>query len=189
MVPPLISPTSDLNPLAASAYFPTRTAYYPSTIDGCLMMPEAPPFPFNSAGTLYMCPPALPAVIARSTRYPPDDFSSFQQPDQRNEHENSTTVPAVNSASPPTMDSNDTGIIDSTATSVDDNQQRGPASLANEIRLCSIADAPLILVTKDEDRERSTSTESLTSSRYEEQQSTNEEEKTDKDTSVKSSPT
>ena len=25
-------------------------------------MPEAPPFPFNSAGTLYMCPPALTSI-------------------------------------------------------------------------------------------------------------------------------
>lgn len=185
MVPPLIAPSSDLNPLAASAYFPTRTAYYPTAIDGCIMMPEAPPFPFNSAGTLYMYPQTLPAVLSRSPRYQADDFASFQQPDQRNEHEHD--APPV-----PSKESNDTGVIDSTATSVDDTQppqSDATAGLDSEVRLCSIADAPLALVTTDADRARSTSTESLTSSQHEEQQSVTEEEKPDNDTDAKNTST
>ena len=75
--------SSDLNALAASAYFPPRTNYYPQTMDGCLIMPEVPPFPFNSAGTLYMCPPVLPN-LSRSNR-----ISSFQQSNRRNENGNS----------------------------------------------------------------------------------------------------
>ena len=43
-------------------------------------------------------------------------------------------------------------------------------------RPCSIADAPLTLVTSDDSRERSTSTESLASSKYDEQESTEEEQ-------------
>jgi hypothetical protein len=127
-------------------------------------MPEAPPFPFNSAGTLYMCPPTLTSV-SRTNR-----LSSFQQSNRRienennniNHHQNIDTT--INSSSTLSKDSNDTSIIDS----IDDNQS------------CSITDAPLTLVKQDDERERSTSTESLTSSKYDEQQQqqqlTNEEE-------------
>jgi hypothetical protein len=177
-IPP-IAAASDLNALAASAYFPTRPNYYPSTIDGCLIMPEAPPFPFNSAGTLYMCPPTLTSV-SRSNR-----FSSFQQLNRRIENENNNNTnpvidTTINSSSTPSKDSNDASIIDSTTISIDDNQQ-DPSLIKQNIRTCSIADAPLTLVTQDDERERSTSTESLTSSKYDEQQLTNEEEKQEND--------
>ncbi|UJR28839.1 hypothetical protein I4U23_010063 [Adineta vaga] len=180
---PLIGPSSNLNPLAANVYFPPRTDYYPSTMDGCIMMPEAPPFPFNSSGTLYMCPPMI-SSISRSNRYHPQDNSSFQPSNRRHENGITDTNTTINSSSSPSKDSNDTSIIDSTTTSVDDNQQQDLPSTTDQIRLCSIADVPLTLVTKDEDRERSTSTESLTSSRYDEQQSINEEEKPDRNSIV-----
>jgi hypothetical protein len=131
-------------------------------------MPEAPPFPFNSAGTLYMCPPTLTSV-PRSNRYHINGLSSYQQSNRHIENGNSTNDATINSSSSLSKDSNDTSIIDSTTTSIDDNQQ--------DIHPCSIADGPLTLVTKDDERERSTSTESLTSSKYDEQQSINEEEK------------
>lgn len=130
-------------------------------------MPEAPPFPFNSAGTLYMCPPPpILTSVSRSNRY-----SSYQQLNRRNEngtHTDSNNDATINSSSTPSKDSNDT--------SIDDNQQ-DISLLTEELRPCSIADAPLILVKNDNERERSTSTESLTSSKYDEQQSTTEEEK------------
>jgi len=157
--------SSDLNAFASNVYYPPRTNYYPSTIDGCIMMPEAPPFPFNSAGTLYMCPPTLTSV-SRSNRY-----SSFQQSNRRNENgynTNQNIDTTINSSSTPSKDSS---IIDSTTISIDDNQQN---------LSCSIANAPIRLVTNDE-RDRSTSTESLTSSKYAEQQLINEDEKPDND--------
>jgi hypothetical protein len=142
------------------------------------MMPEAPPFPFNSAGTLYMCPPAFTSV-PRSTRYNTNGVSTFQQSNRQTENgniNNPNSDGTINSSSSLSKDSNDTSIIDSTTTSIDDHPQ--DISLTTEdIRPCSIADAPLTLVTLDDERERSTSTESLTSSRFDEQQSINEEEK------------
>lgn len=53
--------TSDLNPLAASAFYPT------SIVDPCVLMPEAPPFPFNSAGTVHLYPTTVP-ILSRSNR-------------------------------------------------------------------------------------------------------------------------
>ncbi|CAF1153962.1 unnamed protein product [Rotaria sordida] len=158
---PLIHPTSDLNILAANAYFPPRTNYYPTTIDGCIIMPEAPPFPFNSAGTLYMYPTPLPS-ISRSDRY---NTNGFQQQIQQNENINTTLSPSKNS--------NDTSGVDSSTTLSNDDHQQQDSSLPQP---CSIADAPVILVTSDDLRERSESTESLTSSKYDEEQSTKEEE-------------
>lgn len=164
----MAAPTSDLNALAASVYFPPRPNYYPSPTDGCVLMPEAPPFPFNSAGTLYMCPPTL-TFIPPSNRY-----SSYQQSNRRNENGNninSNIDTTINSSSTPSKDSNDT--------SIDENQQ-DLSLLTENLQPCSIADAPLPLVTNYNQRERSTSTESLTSSKYDEQQSTTEEEKQEK---------
>ena len=165
----MVGPTSDLNALAAGVYFPPRPNYYAPVVDGCLMMPEAPPFPFNSAGTLYMCPPTLTSV-SRSNRYPP-----VQQSYRRSENGNfnpNNDITTNSSSPPPSKDSNDNSIIDSTTISTDDNQQN---------LSCSIVDAPLPLVTKDDERERSTSTESLASSKYDEQQQqlTTEDEKQD----------
>jgi hypothetical protein len=127
--------------LAANAYYPPRTGYYPSTIDGCLMMPEAPPFPFNSAGTLYIYPPNLTSI---------SHLNGYQQEIQRNEYTS------------PSKDSSDTSGIDSTTISSNDDNQQQDISLP---RPCSIADAPLTLVTSDDSRERSTSTESIASSK------------------------
>jgi hypothetical protein len=168
-----MAPSSELNALAASVYFPPRSGYYPSTIDGCLMMPEAPPFPFNSAGTLYMCQPPLPTTIPRSNRSNTNGYQ--QQQIKRNENGDSP----MNSSSPPSKDSNDTSAIDSTTTSSlnDENQQQDFSISSTVPRTCSIADAPLTLVTSDDLRERSTSTESLTSSKQDdEQKSTKAEE-------------
>jgi hypothetical protein len=137
--------------IPGNAYFPPRTSYYPSTIDGCIIMPEAPPFPFNSAGTLYMYPAAsLPPML----------------------HTNGDLT--INSSSSPSKDSNDTSAIDSTATSNDDHQQQQQQQQQDSFypQPCSIADAPLTLVTSDDLRQRSLSTESIN----DEQQSTNEEE-------------
>jgi hypothetical protein len=173
-VPPVNASSSNLNALATSAFFPARPTYYPPTIDGCIMMPEPPPFPFNSAGTLYMCPP----TVSRSNRYNTNRFVPFQQPIEPIENgtlvNNANGDTTINSSSSPSKDSNDTSIIDSTTTSNDDNQMR-------DIPLCSIADAPLTLVTQDDERRRSTSTESLASSKYDEQQLTNEEEEEEED--------
>jgi hypothetical protein len=80
-------------------------------------MPEAPPFPFNSAGTLYMYSPASLTTISNSNGY--------QQDIQENENEDLI----INSSSSPSKDSND------------ENHQPRP---------CSIADAPLTLVTSDD---------------------------------------
>ncbi|CAF3725532.1 unnamed protein product [Adineta steineri] len=168
---PFIPPLSDINMLAANGYFPPRTNYYPSSIDGYLIMPEAPPFPFNSAGTLYMYPPPITSI----TRINRSNTNGSQQLTKRNENVDSV----LDSSSPPSKDSNDTSAIDSTTTSSssnDDNQQHD----LSVSRPCSIADAPLTLVTSDDSRERSTSTESVTSSKDDEQQLTKEEEEEEK---------
>jgi hypothetical protein len=108
-------------------------------------MPEAPPFPFNSAGTLYMYPSTSLTNISPSNDY--------QQDLQQNENEDLT----INSSLSPSKDSNDTSAIDSTATSTDENHQQD-LSLPQP---CSIADAPLILVTSDDLQQHNSSTESL----------------------------
>ncbi|CAF0984640.1 unnamed protein product [Rotaria sp. Silwood1] len=162
---PLIHPTSDLNVLAANAYFPPRTNYYPTTIDGCILMPEPPPFPFNSAGTLIMYPTSMPST-SRSERY---NIDGGQQETQQNDNVNTTLSPGKNS--------NDTSGVDSSTTLSNDDHPQQDSSLPQP---CSIADAPLILVTSDDLQERSESTESLTSSKYDEEQPTKEEEETKK---------
>ncbi|UJR20757.1 hypothetical protein I4U23_023875 [Adineta vaga] len=164
-----IPPLTDLNVFAANAYYAPRTGYYPATVDGCVMMPEAPPFPFNSAGTLYMYPtppPSMPTV-ARSTRFNTNGLPP--QATRRNENGDSL----IDSASPPSKDSHDTSVINSTTTSSNDENHHQDLSLP---RPCSIADAPLTLVTSDDLHARSPSTESLLSSKCDEQQSTKEEE-------------
>jgi hypothetical protein len=125
-------------------------------------MPEAPPFPFNSAGTLYMCPPPITS-IPRSTRY-----SSYQQFNRRNENginNHPTNETTINSSSTPSKDSNDTSIVDSSTISIDDDNE--------ELQPCSIADAPLTLVRKDDEREHNTSTESVASSQDDEERLSN----------------
>lgn len=98
-IPPL---STDINLLTANPYFQPSTCYYPSTIDGCLIMPEAPPFPFNSAGTLYMYP---------------THTNGYQQ--------NDTEDLTINSTSSPSKDSNDT------STSNDENSFPQPSSVAD----------------------------------------------------------
>ncbi|CAF5186738.1 unnamed protein product, partial [Rotaria magnacalcarata] len=157
----LVQPTSDLNMLAANTYFPPRTNYYPATLDGCIIMPEPPPFPFNSAGTLYMYPTQIPSR-SRSDRYNTNDFQQQIQPNEN-----------VDSSSP-SNNSNDTSGVDSTTTmlSSNDEHQQQDSLLPQP---CSIADAPLVLVTSDELSERCIIAESLTSSKYDEEQLTKEE--------------
>ena len=135
-------------------------------------MPEAPPFPFNSAGTLYMYPPTMTSV-SRANR-----SSSFQQQQQathendtENSHSNLDTT--MNSSSPTSKDSNDDpSLNDSTTISVENHQQGNHS--------CSIADAPASLVTDDDERDRSTSTASLASSKSDEQHLTTEDETQEK---------
>ncbi len=109
-------------------------------------MPEAPPFPFNSAGTLYMYPPASLTAISLAS-------NGHQQDDRGNENEDLT----MNSSSSPSKDSNDTSAVESSTTSNDGNLPQ-EESLP---RPCSIADAPLTLVTSDDLRPRSSSPESV----------------------------
>ena len=112
-------------------------------------MPEAPPFPFNSAGTLYMYPAtSLPQML----------------------HTNGDLT--INSSSSPSKDSNDTSAIDSTTTSNDEHQQVQQQEDSSYPQPCSIADAPLTLVTSDDLRQHSLSTESINDN----QQSTTEED-------------
>lgn len=187
----MTGPTSESNILAPNVYFPSRTNYYPPTMDGCILMPEPPPFPFNSAGTLYMCPPTV-ASISRSNRYQTNGLASFQQPNRRFENGNINNNPVniditIDSSSTQSKESNDASIIDSTTTSFDDNQhfqQQDISFSTKERRSCSIADAPIRLTTPDNERERSTSTESLTSSKFDEQQLTNEEEEKQENNSM-----
>ncbi|CAF2125629.1 unnamed protein product [Rotaria magnacalcarata] len=190
--PPITAPPPDMNVLGANVCFSPRTNYYSPIMDECIMMPEAPPFPFNSSGTLYMCPPTFTSM-SHSTRYNNNvnnnnnnDLSSYQQTNRRIENGNINDInytnvnTTINSSSSPSKDSNDTSIIDSTTTSIDDNQnlQQQDILLSTKgIRKCSIADAPIKLVTHDDERDRSSSTESVTSSKYNEQQSRSEEEK------------
>ncbi|CAF3497381.1 unnamed protein product [Rotaria sp. Silwood1] len=187
-VPQIAATSHDLNVLTTNVCFPPRTNYYPSTIDECIIMPEAPPFPFNSAGTLYMCPPTLTSISRSNNRYNTNGLSSFQQTNKYLENENIHDTnhinndTTINSSSTLSKDSNDTSIIDSTTISIDDNQQlqaqQQDISLSTEgIQRCSIDDESITIVTKDNERERSTSTESLTSSKYDEQNLTNEEVK------------
>ena len=93
-------------------------------------MPEAPPFPFNSAGTLYM----YPTPLSHTNGYQNGEFV------------------LNSSSSPPSKDSNDTSVIDSTTTSNDENHQQE----SFDPQPSSIADAPLTLVTSDDFREDNT---------------------------------
>lgn len=155
-------PTSDINILAANAYFPPRANYYPAALDGCIIMPEPPPFPFNSAGTLYMYPTAIPSV-SPSERY---TTNGYQQTTQQNTEN-------TNSLSSPSKSSNDTSGVDSTTILSNDDNQQQDFSLP---RPCSIADAPLTLVTSNDSCGRSESTESLASNKLDEEQSTKDDE-------------
>lgn len=95
-------PPTDLSLFAGNTYFPPRPNYYAPSLDGCVIMPEAPPFPFNPAGTSYM--------------YPMETYSNLNQ----------TNEFILNSStSPPSKDSNDTSTNDST----EDQQQ--PTSVAD----------------------------------------------------------
>ena len=117
--------------------------------DGCLLMPEAPPFPFNSAGTLYMHPAPLPSLVVRPARSNTNGFSSAQG--RRNEPAGNSTI---NSSSPPSKDSDETN-----NTSTDDpsqeqqveeeEEEEDPSSSPGKPQPCSIADAPLKLVKSD----------------------------------------
>jgi hypothetical protein len=74
-------------------------------------MPEAPPFPFNSAGTLFMCQPPFVGV-PQST---PRSSSSSQQSHRSTDNGSIHVHPPVNS--------NDTSRTDSTVASTDETQQ------------------------------------------------------------------
>jgi hypothetical protein len=131
------------------------------------MMPEAPPFPFNSSGTLYLSS----APLARTMR---SNMHGMQPQTRRHDYTNST----INSSSPPSKDSDDTSAIDSTTTSSNDDQQQASHqddSLlpSTEIQPCSIADAPLTLVMTADLLQSSPNGASSPSKTSDEQQSTN----------------
>ena len=155
----MIPPSSDLQILPPNAYYAPRTNFYTSTIDGCIIMPEVPPFPFNSAGTLYMCPtPSTYPPMMQSNDLGGGDLT-------------------MNSSSSPSKDSNDTSVIDSTSTSTDDKQQQQQEEEEEEEQTsspqpCSIADAPLTLVTPDDFSQLGLNRVNI----HEEQPSTEEEE-------------
>ena len=134
-------------------------------------MPEAPPFPFNSAGTLYMQPSQLPS-LARPTRSSTNGIHPSQS--RRSDPAGNSTINS--SSPPPSKDS------DSTNTSTDEpsQEQQQPDEEDSSASLdkpqpCSIADAPLILVNSDGQRDRpSRKKESSPRSKGEEQQSNND---------------
>ena len=129
-------------------------------MDNCIIMPEPPPFPFNSAGTLYM--------------YPTPMTSGFHS-DRCNTNGTGQQVQqsvTVNSSSSD-KDANDRSDVDSATTLLNDDNEQHDSLLP---RPCSIADAPLTLVTSDYLGEQNEHTESLPSSKPDEQQSTKEEE-------------
>ncbi len=117
---------------AANGYYPTRTDYYPPMIDSCVIMPEVPPFPFNSAGTLYMYPPTSVTTVSIL-----NDLNNENEHDDNDENEN-----VINSSVSPSKDSNDTSVIESISTTNDENLSSTKKSL--------IADTPLTLVTSDD---------------------------------------
>lgn len=75
--PPSLVSTSEYNPYITNGC-------YPIGLDGCLIMPEVPPFPFNSDGTLYMCPTPLTTSFTRSAQQP--------QQQRRRDQTNSTAA-------------------------------------------------------------------------------------------------
>lgn len=104
-------------------------------------MPEVPPFPFNSSGTLYMCP--------TPSNYPPMMQSNDLGGGGAAASGGGDLT--MNSSSSPSKDSNDTSVIDSTSTSTDDKQQQQEEEeQTSSPQPCSIADAPLTLVTPDD---------------------------------------
>ena len=149
-------------------------------MDRYAVMPEVPPFPFNPAGTLYMCPPTLTSNL-RANRY---NLSTFQQSYRRFENENlvnnnntyhSMIDKTIDSLS---TSSKDTSIINSTAiSSCEENQplhRQNISTMIDEMQTCSIANAPLTLITLDDERERSSNAENLPSNECHEEQLTND---------------
>ncbi|CAF0792830.1 unnamed protein product [Adineta ricciae] len=167
---PFVAPLTDLSVFAANPYYAPRAGYYPSTMDGCILMPEAPPFPFNPDGSLCMYPSAQSSSMQSNTRSTRHNTNGLPPQDTRRNENGDLTL---NSTSSPSKDSNDTSVINSTTASSNDENQQQDLSLP---RPCSIADAPLTLVTSDDLRERSPSTESLPSSKCDDQQSTKDDE-------------
>lgn len=117
--PPSLVPTSEYNPYVTNGC-------YPIGLDGCLIMPEVPPFPFNSDGTLYMCP--SPLTTTSFTR-------SNQQQQQQRRRDPTNSTAAIKEDEMPDVSSS--------------------SSSLSKAKPCSIADSPLVLVTADDLRENS----------------------------------
>ena len=165
---------SDLNPLAPSVYFPAPTSYHSPTIDGSLRMPEAPPFPFNSAGTLYMCPPAIPPLL-RSNRYSNTSLPAFvQQSHRRIDNGNSASRTngnaAIYSSSSPSKDSNDSSTNESaTTTSNEDHQEAVKSQTTAEGPSRANTDAlPSSSVKQDQEHPSATNADNRSSSHVDE---------------------
>jgi len=157
---PFILPSTDLNMLTANAYFPPRTNFYPPTIDGCIIMPEAPPFPFNSAGTLYMYPETSITPTSQSND-DQQDTQTNENDDQQDmqTNENDDLITNSSSSSSPTKDLNEDSslpkpcsIADAPLTLVTSDDLHEQKSNEDHFlpKPCSIADAPLTLVTSDD---------------------------------------
>jgi hypothetical protein len=132
-------PSVDYNPYTMNMYYPARADYYAPTMEGYLMMPEAPPFPFNSAGTLYMCPTPL-TTLPRSSRA---NANMVPQQVRRTDNPSST----LNSSTSPSKDSD---VIDSTITSNDEPSTDDLPSTFEEVQSSSNTDAPIHLVTPND---------------------------------------
>jgi hypothetical protein len=120
--------------------------------DGCLLMPEAPPFPFNSAGTLYMHPAPLTS-LARATR---SNTNGVPSQGRRNEPPASnSTINSSSSPPPPSKDSDETNNtstdeqVQGQQLNVDDDEEKDLSPSSGIPQPCSIADAPLKLVKSD----------------------------------------
>lgn len=106
-------------------------------MDGCLVMPRAPPFPFTSDGTVYICPTSI-NTFARPTR-----VTQVRRPDQVNS--------TLNSSSPPSKESDQSSTMDSSNQRTEDEE--GEIDLSKslaKVKPSPIVDSPLALVTADD---------------------------------------
>lgn len=99
-------------------YFPPCSEYYQSTVESYFMMPEAPPFPFNSTGTKYVCQPSYSTTLPRTNRVPTNSQSKTRRTENGNMNSNCETT--MNSNSSPSKDSINTSTTDSTTNSSED---------------------------------------------------------------------
>lgn len=139
-------------------------------------MPEAPPFPFNSAGTLYMCPPAIPPLL-RSNRYSNTGLPAFvQHANRRQDNGNSASQTNGNAviicpSSSPSKDSNDSSTNESATTASNEDHQEADQSqsIAEEGSSCVNLEAlPSNSVKQDKEHPSATNAGNRSSSHQDE---------------------